>query len=57
MECYDPDKPIDPVEWMALDEGQRDCLVEQYHRKKRIRCRIRECMRCFMSSLKTKSRL
>ena len=37
MERYNPDKPIDPEEWMALDEGQRDYLVEQYHRKKRIK--------------------
>jgi hypothetical protein len=37
MECYDPDKPIDPKEWMALDEGERDYLVKQYHRKKRIK--------------------
>jgi hypothetical protein len=37
MERYDPDKPIDPQEWMALDEGEREYLVEQYHRKKRIK--------------------
>jgi hypothetical protein len=37
MERYDPDKPIDPEEWKALDEGEREYLVEQYHRKKRIK--------------------
>ena len=37
MERYDPDKPIDPEEWMALDEGEREYLVKQYHRKKRIK--------------------
>jgi Domain of unknown function (DUF1841) len=37
MERYDPDKPIDPEEWTALDEGEREYLVEQYHRKKRIK--------------------
>ncbi len=37
MERYDPDKPIDAEEWMALDEGVRENLVEQYHRKKRIK--------------------
>ena len=37
MERYDPDKPIDAQEWMALDEGERQYLVEQYHRKKRIK--------------------
>jgi hypothetical protein len=37
MERYDPDKNISPEEWMALDEGERRILVEQYHRKKRIK--------------------
>ena len=37
MENYDPDKPIDPEEWMRLNEGERQYLVEQYHRKKRIK--------------------
>ena len=37
MESYDPDKPIDAEKWMALDEGVREYLVEQYHRKKRIK--------------------
>ena len=37
MQRYDPDKPIDVEEWMALDEAERESLVEQYHRKKRIK--------------------
>jgi hypothetical protein len=37
MESYDPDKPIDAEKWMALDEGVREYLVEQYHRTKRIK--------------------
>jgi hypothetical protein len=37
MERYDPDKSIDPGEWMALDEGEREYIVEQYHRRKRIK--------------------
>jgi hypothetical protein len=37
MERYDPDRPIDSEEWMALDEGEREYLVKQYHRKKRIK--------------------
>ncbi len=37
MHSYDADKPVDPKEWMALDEGEREYLVEQYHRKKRIK--------------------
>jgi hypothetical protein len=37
MEHYDPDRPLDPEEWTALDEGERQSLVERYHRKKRIK--------------------
>ena len=37
MERYDPDKPVDPKEWMALDEDEREHLVERYHRKNRIK--------------------
>lgn len=37
MERYDPDKNISPEEWMALDDGERQMPVEQYHRKKRIK--------------------
>jgi hypothetical protein len=37
MEHYDPDKSINPEEWVALDEGEREYLVEQYHRKQRIK--------------------
>jgi hypothetical protein len=34
---YNPDGPIDPQEWLAIDESQRLYLVQQYHRKKRVR--------------------
>jgi len=37
MERYDPDQPIDPEEWTALDEAERQYLVERFHRKRRIR--------------------
>ena len=37
MERYNPDQPIDPAEWTALDEAERQNLVERYHRKRRIR--------------------
>ena len=37
MERYDPDKPIDAEKWLAIDEGKREYLVEQHHRKKRIK--------------------
>jgi hypothetical protein len=37
MEGYDPDKPVDPEEWMALAEDEREYLVEQYHCKNRIK--------------------
>jgi len=32
MDRYNPDQSIDPEEWMALDEGEQQHLVEQYHR-------------------------
>jgi hypothetical protein len=34
---YDPEHPVDPVEWLALDESERIELVRQYHRQNRIR--------------------
>ncbi len=33
---YDPDQPPDPAAWLALDEGERVLLVEQYHRDARV---------------------
>lgn len=37
MKHYDPNKPIDPKAWLEMDEAERSLLVEQYHRKKRIK--------------------
>jgi hypothetical protein len=37
MKTYNPDQAVDPLEWNALDEGERQYLVERYHRKKRIK--------------------
>ncbi len=37
MEIYDPDRAIDPDEWNALDESERQSLVELFHRKKHIK--------------------
>ncbi|MDA0835951.1 MAG: DUF1841 family protein [Planctomycetota bacterium] len=37
MKSYDPDKPIDPQAWLALDEDEQTRLVKQYHRKSRIK--------------------
>lgn len=34
---YNPDKPIDPRKWLELDEGERNALVEKYHRMKRVK--------------------
>jgi hypothetical protein len=34
---YDPLKPPDPEEWLSLDEGERLLLVEDYHRRARVR--------------------
>jgi hypothetical protein len=37
MHRYDPYQAPDPKEWNALDEQERIRLVEQYHRRARIR--------------------
>jgi hypothetical protein len=34
---YDPAKPVDAAEWLALDEGEQQLLVERYHKRARIR--------------------
>jgi hypothetical protein len=31
MNNYSPDKPINPEEWLALDEGERIALVKAFH--------------------------
>ena len=36
MDCYDPELIPNAKEWLALDEGERALLVEQYHRDVRI---------------------
>jgi hypothetical protein len=37
MECYDPLEPPPPEEWLDTDEAERLSLVEDYHRRARIR--------------------
>ena len=37
MERYDPEVAPIAEEWLELDEGERISLVEDYHRRKRIR--------------------
>src|SRR5215471_6551296 len=37
MKSYDPLKPPDPQEWLSLDEQERISLIEQFHRRARIR--------------------
>ena len=37
MERYDPEVSPDPEAWLALDEMERELLVEQYHRDARIK--------------------
>ncbi len=34
---YDPNKLLDAAEWLALDEGEQQLLVERYHKRARIR--------------------
>lgn len=36
MNQYDPEDAPDPQEWLALDEGERALLVENYHRDARV---------------------
>lgn len=37
MEQYDPDRDLAADEWLDLDEQERMILVEDYHRRHRIR--------------------
>ena len=37
MEQYDPDRDLVADEWLDLDEQERMILVEDYHRRHRIR--------------------
>ena len=37
MEAYDPLNPPDPDEWQDLDEGERFILVEDHHRRHRVK--------------------
>ncbi len=36
MNRYDPEVAPDPKKWLALDEGERTLLVEQYQRDARV---------------------
>jgi hypothetical protein len=33
---YDPEQPVEPEEWLALDEQERIEAVRQYHRRHKI---------------------
>jgi hypothetical protein len=37
MRRYDPLKPLDPEEWLSIDDMERTVLIEDYHRRARIR--------------------
>jgi len=37
MKKYNPLKAPDPAEWLTMDEGERMALVQEYHRRARIR--------------------
>ena len=37
MKRYDPEKTPPAEEWLALEEEERQSLIEQHHRKARIR--------------------
>jgi hypothetical protein len=34
---YDPNEPVDAAEWLALDEGEKQLVVERYHKRTRVR--------------------
>jgi hypothetical protein len=34
---YDPERPVDAEDWLALDEQERIEAVRQYHRRSKIR--------------------
>jgi len=36
MKRYSPFKAPDAAEWLAMDEGERVALAEDYHRRKRV---------------------
>src|SRR5262245_7758198 len=40
IDRYNPLKTPDPQEWLALDEGERLRMVEDYHRRVRVRVRL-----------------
>src|SRR5438093_765478 len=37
MHPYDPDKSVQPDDWLQTDEGERIEVVASYHRRKKIR--------------------
>jgi len=37
MNKYNPLKALDPAEWLAMDEGERIALVQEYHRRAKVR--------------------
>jgi len=37
MNKYNPLNAPDPAEWLAMDEGERMALVQEYHRRAKIR--------------------
>jgi hypothetical protein len=52
MEQYDPLIEPDPEEWLALDEQERIQLVEDYHRRARVRLpRARRSLHAMMHAV------
>jgi len=33
---YDPDKPVDAAEWLALDEMEQQLIVQHHHKRARV---------------------
>ena len=50
---YDPDRPLEPSEWLDLDEGERLLMIESYHKKARVRLPSRRMHAIIHSAIET----
>src|SRR3989337_1358121 len=48
-----PDKPVDAAEWLALDEGEQQLVVERYHKRARIRLPSRRVPAIIQAAIET----
>jgi hypothetical protein len=57
MDRYDPNVAPDPAEWNALTESERIALVDEYHRRARIRMPNRRVHAAFHAVIETQAAL